>query len=52
MPYGSVNLTRPTVINVPAAVGQLAFKDMTDATPLQLYVHFAAPMHEHDVVGA
>jgi hypothetical protein len=31
---------------------QLAFKNVTDATPLQLRVHFAAPVHEHDVVGA
>ena len=40
------------MINVPAAVGQLAFKNVTDATPLQLRIHFAAPVHKHDVVGA
>ena len=40
------------MINVPAALGQLAFKNVTDATPLELRVYFAAPMHEHDVVGA
>ena len=50
--HGRINLARPTVINVPAAVGQLAFKNVTDATPLQLRVYFAAPVHEHDVVGA
>ena len=50
--HGRVNFARSPVINVPAAVGQLAFKNVTDATPLQLRVHFAAPVHEDDVVGA
>src|SRR4030095_17052268 len=50
--HGRINLARPTVINVPAAVGQLAFKNVTDATPLQLRVYFAAPVHEDDIIGA
>src|SRR5262249_12168704 len=40
------------MINVPAALGQLPFENVADATPLESRVHFAAPVHEHDVVGA
>src|SRR5882762_1320872 len=40
------------MINVPSSVWQLPFEDVTDAAPLQLRVHFAAPMHEKDVVRA
>jgi hypothetical protein len=50
--HRSVNLARTTVIDIPAAIGQLAFQNVIDATPLQLHVDFAAPVHEQDVIGA
>jgi hypothetical protein len=50
--HGSVNLARATVINIPAAVQQLPFQNVLDATPLELPIDFAAPVHEQDVIGA
>src|SRR5205814_4996612 len=40
------------MINIPSTIGQLAFENVTHATPLQLPVHLTAPMHEKDVVRA
>src|SRR6266496_434095 len=40
------------MINVPPPVRQLASENVTHAAPLQLRVHFAAPMHEKDIVRA
>ena len=40
------------MINVPSAIRQLAFENVANAAPLQLRVHFAAPMHEKDVIRA
>ena len=40
------------MINVPSSVRQLAFENVSHAAPLQLRVHFAAPMHEKDVIRA
>src|SRR5204863_7805344 len=50
--YRSVNLTRTTVKNVPAAVRPLPFHNVTNATLLQLSIDFGAPMHEQHVIGA
>jgi len=40
------------MINIPATVGQLSFENVTNAATLQLSIHFAAPVHENDVVRA
>ena len=40
------------MINIPPAIGQLAFEDVTNASSLQLHTDFAAPVHEEDVIGA
>src|SRR5205823_15048869 len=47
-----INLTRAAMINVPSSVRQLASENVAHASPLQWCVHFAAPMHEKDVVRA
>src|SRR5262245_7763625 len=40
------------MINAPSSVRQLAFENVLHAAPLQLGVHFAAPMHEEDIIRA
>src|SRR6266700_4045532 len=40
------------MINIPSSIGQLAFENVAHATPLQLAVHLAAPMHEKDIIRA
>ena len=40
------------MINIPSSVRQLAFENVAHAAPLQLRVHFAAPMHEKDIIRA
>jgi hypothetical protein len=40
------------VINIPAAIQKLPFQNVLDATPLELPIDFAAPVHEQDVIGA
>ena len=40
------------MINIPAAIQKLPFQNVLDATPLQLPIDFAAPVHEKDVIGA
>src|SRR6184192_1773893 len=47
-----VNLARAAMINVPAAIRQLAFENVANAATLQLSIHFSAPVHEKDVIRA
>ena len=47
-----VDFARPAVINVPAAVGQLALQNVPDTALLQQVIHFARPMHEEHEIGA
>src|SRR5204863_6233903 len=47
-----VDLARPAKVNVPAAVRQLAFQNVTGATFLERNVNLAEPMHEQHEVGA
>ena len=37
----SVHFARAAIINIPAAVGQLAFQNVADATLLKRVIHFA-----------
>src|SRR5437868_2959498 len=40
------------MINVPAAIWQLALENVANTAPLQLSIHFAAPVHENYVIRA
>ena len=40
------------MINIPSAIRQLSFENVAHTAPLQLRVHFAAPMHEKDIIRA
>ena len=40
------------MINVPAAIRQLTFENVTHAATLQLSIYFAAPVHEKHVIRA
>ena len=46
-----IHFARAAVINIPAAIGQLAFQDVANATLLNRIIHFTEPMHEEDVIG-
>ena len=47
-----IHFARAAVINIPAAIRQLAFQDVANATLLNRIIHFTEPMHEEDVIGA
>ena len=47
-----VDLARPAVVDVPAAVGKLPPADVPHAFFLQHRVHLAPPVHVEHVVGA
>ena len=47
-----VDLARAAVVDIPAAIGELALQDVLRATALQRLVHFPQPVHEKHVIGA
>src|SRR5207244_6459441 len=40
------------MIDIPAAIRQLAFENVTHAPTLQLRIYFAAPVHEEHIIRA
>ena len=47
-----VHLARPAIVNIPTAVRELAFQNMTSAPLLKRIIHFPKPVHEEDKIGA
>jgi hypothetical protein len=50
--HAGVNFAWATVVNIPSAVGQLAFENVADTAALKRFVHFAEPVHEENEIGA